>query len=85
MIQHRKTILVLAVLVLVSFGLTACRERPTIYVYNWGDYIDEDLIAEFEEETKLRVVYDTYATNEDMYVKIKSGGSTYDVILCSPG
>ena len=53
MIQHRKTILVLAVLVLVSFGLTACRERPTIYVYNWGDYIDEDLIAEFEEETNL--------------------------------
>ncbi len=83
MIQHRKTILVLAVLVLVSFGLTACRERPTIYVYNWGDYIDEDLIAEFEEETKLRVVYDTYATNEDMYVKIKSGGSTYDVIFPS--
>jgi spermidine/putrescine transport system substrate-binding protein len=83
LIQHRKTILVLAVLVLVSFGLTACRERPTIYVYNWGDYIDEDLIAEFEEETKLRVVYDTYATNEDMYVKIKSGGSTYDVIFPS--
>lgn len=83
MIQHRKTILILAVLVLVSLGLTACRERPTIYVYNWGDYIDEDLIAEFEEETKLRVVYDTYATNEDMYVKIKSGGSTYDVIFPS--
>ena len=83
MIQHRKTILVLAVLVLVSFGLTACRERPTIYVYNWGDYIDEDLIAEFEEETKLRVVYDTYATKEDMYVKVKSGGSTYDVIFPS--
>ncbi len=80
----RKTILILAVLVLLSLSLSACRrDRPTLYVYNWGDYIDETLLAEFEEETKLRVVYDTYATNEDMYVKLKSGGSSYDVIFPS--
>lgn len=75
--------MILAVLVLVSLSLTACRERPAIYVYNWGDYIDESLISEFEKRENIRVVYDTYATNEDMYVKIKSGGSTYDVIFPS--
>ena len=54
-----------------------------MYVYNWGDYIDESILKDFEEEYGIRVVYDTYATNEDMYVKIKSGGSTYDVIFPS--
>lgn len=83
LLKRRKVLLILAVLVLVTLGLTACRDRPTIYVYNWGDYIDEDIIADFEAETNLRVVYDTYATNEDMYVKIKSGGSSYDVIFPS--
>src|SRR5690554_3147999 len=75
--------LVLVLLVLVSVSLSACRDRPTVYVYNWGDYIDESIIADFEKETNMRVVYDTYATNEDMYVKLKSGGSSYDVIFPS--
>lgn len=81
--NRHKTILILAALILLSLGLSGCRDRPTLYVYNWGDYIDEILIAEFEAETKMKVVYDTYATNEDMYVKMKSGGSTYDVIFPS--
>lgn len=81
--NRHKTILILAALILLSLGLSGCRDRPTLYVYNWGDYIDESLIAEFEAETKMKVVYDTYATNEDMYVKMKSGGSTYDVIFPS--
>lgn len=84
LIKNRKTVLVLVVSVLISITLTGCRrDRPTIYVYNWGDYIDDGLLAQFEEKTKIKVVYDTYATNEDMYVKIKSGGSAYDVIFPS--
>lgn len=77
-------VLVLIALVLLTAGLSACtRDKPTIYVYNWGDYIDESVLEEFEKETGIKVVYDTYATNEDMYVKIKSGGSAYDVIFPS--
>ncbi len=83
MLKRGKTMLVLVLLVLVSVSLSACRDRPTVYVYNWGDYIDESIIADFEKETNMRVVYDTYATNEDMYVKLKSGGSSYDVIFPS--
>ena len=52
-------------------------------VYNYGDYIDEDLIEEFEEETGIEVRYDTYSTNEEMYPRIAADPSLYDVICPS--
>lgn len=52
-------------------------------VYNWGEYIDEDVIAEFEEETGIEVLYDTFATNEEMYPRIEADPSLYDVICPS--
>ena len=55
----------------------------TISVYNWGDYIDSDVIDIFEAETGIRVIYETFETNEDMYAKIALGGSSYDVIVPS--
>lgn len=63
---------------------TGCGEsKPSINVYNWGDYIDTDVLNQFEEEYGIKVVYDTFATNEDLYVKMKQGGSNYDVIFPS--
>ena len=59
---------------------TAKRE---LKVYNWGDYIDPEILKSFEKETGIHVVYDTFATNEDMYVKVKAGGSDYDVVIPS--
>ncbi len=80
----RKTVLTILGLVVLSLALTGCgKEQPVLYVYNWGDYIDESILEEFEKETGIKVVYDTFSTNEDMYVKIKSGGSNYDVIFPS--
>jgi len=71
-------------LLLLTLILSGCSSnKETLYVYNWGDYMDESIIAEFEKETGIKVVYDTFATNEDMYVKIKSGGSSYDLIFPS--
>lgn len=71
-------------IVILSLVLSGCKQdKPTLYVYNWGDYIDETILEEFEKETGIRIIYDTFATNEDMYVKIKSGGSSYDVIFPS--
>ena len=55
----------------------------TISVYNWGDYIDSDVIDIFEAETGIKVIYETFETNEDMYAKIAMGGSSYDVIVPS--
>lgn len=84
MVQKSKLILLMLGLVVLSLTLTGCKtDQPTLYVYNWGDYIDEDILGEFEKEFNMKVVYDTYSTNEDMYVKIKSGGSTYDLIFPS--
>ncbi|NMB00253.1 MAG: spermidine/putrescine ABC transporter substrate-binding protein [Firmicutes bacterium] len=81
---RRKLVPLLLGLVVLSLVLTGCgQEKPTLYVYNWGDYIDEDILQDFEKETGIKVVYDTFSTNEDMYVKIKSGGSTYDVVFPS--
>ncbi len=77
----------LAVVTLCLFALAGCggdkKSARQLKVYNWGDYIDPDVLKDFEQETGIHVVYDTFATNEDMYVKIKSGGSDYDLAIPS--
>lgn len=61
----------------------------TINVYNWGEYISNgdddslDVNAEFEALTGIRVNYTQFDTNESLYAKLKSGGTTYDVIFPS--
>ena len=54
-----------------------------LYVYNWGEYIDEDVIQQFEDETGIKVVYDMFETNEIMYAKLAQDTSAYDVICPS--
>ena len=76
------TLLTLVATTLLS-GCGQNTDRVTLNVYNWGDYIDEDVIREFEKIHNIRVNYDTYATNEEMYVKVKSGSSKYDVLFPS--
>lgn len=80
--------LILSVALSVCIGLTSCggaasKEKVTLKVYNWGDYIGENVVSKFEEKYNINVVYDTFATNEEMYVKLKSGGSDYDVAIPS--
>lgn len=62
----------------------------SINVYNWGEYIPDgseegtlSLNDEFTRLTGIRVNYSTYATNEELYAKLKGGGSSYDVIVPS--
>ena len=67
----------------------------TLNVYNWGEYISDgsegsyDTVKEFEKwyqqtyGTKVKVNYDTYASNEDMYSKLSSGAVSYDVVIPS--
>ena len=52
-------------------------------VCSWGEYIDEDLITRFEEETGIRVNYQTAESNEALYSLIKMGGADFDVIVPS--
>ncbi len=80
-----KQIILVAIAFILIISTTACakEDTPTINVYNWGDYIDETVIEDFENETGIKVNYETFATNEDMYVKIKAGGNNYDVAIPS--
>lgn len=55
----------------------------TLTIYNWGDYIEPELIAKFEEETGYKVSYETFDSNEAMYTKVKQGGTAYDVTIPS--
>jgi spermidine/putrescine-binding protein len=78
---------------LISCGLlstSASEKRPAdetgdnvLYVYNWGEYIGEDVVEKFEEETGIKVVYDTFQTNEEMYPIIEAGAIKYDVVCPS--
>jgi len=77
------SILVIATLLTSGILFTACEARVTINVYNWGDYLDTDVLKAFTKETGIRVRYSTYARNEDMYERIRRGGSGYDVVFPS--
>lgn len=55
----------------------------TVTIFNWGEYIDSDLIAQFEEESGYRVVYETFDSNEAMMTKIEQGGTSYDIAVPS--
>lgn len=55
----------------------------SISVYNWGEYIDPELISQFEEETGIQVIYETFDSNESMMTKIEQGGTSYDVAMPS--
>lgn len=83
-------ILVLAV-VLALFGVNqyiAYQERVqfsgnALNLYNWGDYIDPELITKFQDETGIQVVYNTFDSNEAAYNKVKQGGTSVDVMIPS--
>jgi len=74
--------------VIIFGGIYYFRGSSTAYtgevvVYNFGDYLDYDVLDQFEEETGIRVIYEEYETNEIMYPKIKSGAVAYDVVCPS--
>lgn len=56
---------------------------PQLSVYNWADYIDEQVLADYEARYGVKIIYDTYASNEDLLAKLQAGASGYDVIFPS--
>lgn len=60
-----------------SQGLTGDK---VITFYNWGDYIDPELLSQFEEETGYRIIYETFDSNEAMFTKVQQGGTQYDIL-----
>lgn len=76
-------------LILLLFGISMnssekeATDHKTVTVFNWGDYIDPDLIEQFEKETGYHVNYETFDSNEAMFTKIKQGGTHYDIAIPS--
>lgn len=84
----KKTLaLALAMMMAVTMLLTGCgnggSEERVVNVCSWGEYIDEDLIYQFEEETGIKVNYQTAESNEALYSLLKTGAGDYDVIVPS--
>ncbi len=79
----KKVIILMLLSLTTIFVFAGCGKKADLYVYNWGEYMDEDVIDMFEEETGLKVVYETFASNEEMYPKIESGAVKYDVVCPS--
>ena len=79
----------LTTVALLGIGCGGEEREQILKVYNWGDYIDEDLLPEFEEwyeeqtGEKVRIVYQTFDINEVMLAKIENGEADFDVVCPS--
>lgn len=71
------------ILVIGSIFLFRNKNNEQVIVYNWGEYLDPEVLNIFEEETGIEVVYDEYETNETMYPKVASKAAEYDVVCPS--
>lgn len=83
--MRKKKWLLAALAVSMLLICTGCRsgENGEVYVYSYGDYFDQEVIADFEDETGIRVIQDTYDTAEEMYPVIEKGTVDYDVVVTS--
>jgi putrescine transport system substrate-binding protein len=59
----------------------ALAQDRVVNVYNWSDYVDEEVLEQFTKETGIRVVYDVYDNNEILETKLLAGGSGYDIVV----
>lgn len=64
-------------------ALAGAATADEVRVYNWSDYIDEDLLTKFEEETGLKLIYDVFDSNEVLETKMLAGSSGYDIVVPS--
>lgn len=93
-----RNVLIKLVIVVLSMFLVSCgsktetvadtdvennNESKTLKVYNWGEYIDPEVITEFENKYGVSVIYDQFETNEEMYPIVEMGSVKYDVICPS--
>ena len=59
------------------------KDKNTLHVYTWSDYLAPEVVAAFEKAYDCKVVIDTFDSNETMYAKLKAGGAGYDIITPS--
>ncbi|MBN1499922.1 MAG: spermidine/putrescine ABC transporter substrate-binding protein [Spirochaetes bacterium] len=65
----------------ILFGCSSGKKE--LYIYNWSDYINEDLVKRFEEENNCKIILDYFDSNETMYAKLQAGATGYDIVFPS--
>lgn len=81
--QKSTILLVTAILILTSLFSGCSSGKDELYIYNWSDYINEDLVKRFEDENNCKVIQDYFDSNETMYAKLKAGAAGYDIVFPS--
>lgn len=80
----KRILFLLVVFMALTFvGCSSDDDTITLNVFNWGDYIGEETLAKFTEETGIEVNYEPFDSNEAMYTKLMSGAVDYDVLIPS--
>ncbi|MDZ4197106.1 MAG: spermidine/putrescine ABC transporter substrate-binding protein, partial [Candidatus Izemoplasmatales bacterium] len=78
-----KKFLLLLVVVSATLALIGCSQKPKLYVLNWGDYMDPELILAFEKEYGVSVSYKPAGSNEEMATLLQASTTTYDIVIPS--
>jgi len=87
-IMFRRVVPAAMILVIVAGGFFYSAQNRSsaadqVIVYNWGEYIDPEVLDIFEEETGITVVYEEFETNESMFPKVQAGAVSYDLVCPS--
>jgi spermidine/putrescine transport system substrate-binding protein len=71
-------------LVLIAFAAPSFAGEQRLYIYNWTEYMPDEVLTAFQEDTGIKVIYATYDSNESMYAKVKlTRGKGYDLVFPS--
>ncbi len=81
MLTLRRLPLSAALTTLLAAGSAQAAEE--LHLYNWGDYINPEVLTRFTAETGIKVSLDTYGSNEEMLAKLQAGASGYDIVFPS--
>jgi len=85
--MKKKVLSLLLILVFSITALSACKKEDSsekLYIYNWTEYIPQEVYDAFEEETGIKVIESTFSSNEEMLAKLTAGGSDqYDMVVAS--
>src|SRR5581483_5535811 len=81
MVRLAKCLGVIAACALVAAMPAQAQKERTLNVYNWSDYIDPEVLADFTKTTGIKVKYDTFDSNDILETKLLTGKSGYDVVV----
>lgn len=77
-----RTLVIILASMMFAAGHAVAQQRE-LRVFNWSDYIDPKVLEQFSKETGIRVIYDTYDSNERLETRVLAGNTGYDVVVPS--